>query len=433
MAYTSSGRLPIERASKIGHIKIIEEPRIQRLMEAFETVEPSHTDLLGELSGSTNLSDRGLLENIVAIDGSHAAIPNTLKNHKRVAFITAGAIVLTRSQITAMKDDPIMDPRDLSRDLLERSKVMAAMLPLSGVTIPGETVVQTIRKTTDEILRYTDLYSTLKFLVSREWQSAYDMQEHMGCVQCGDEFTLPRSQYNFRCPHCSEPHTLSDYLSLVQGSPDDWAREQTAIDLRNVMETLILMRFLRLYMDRPVVLKRTLFVKDGPLLLHAQLSRLVDPIRAFFRYLTEDKGRELHVVGIEKTGSLVEHLPQIENVLRHPGDFFLPSVRYLHERIQGMPFIEAKYSNRVQYGSKVVVRLGPDHLIAFNVPTGDFMSDPEISDLYGFTNSMAVLSEMLSYSYENALIPLVLANTMASIAMRPSTEILDQFANRLLA
>ncbi len=431
MAYTSSGRMPIERASKIGHIKIIQEPRIQRLIEAFEKVDDGGEDVLGELSGRLDLSQADELENVVAIDGSEVAIPNSLQEHKRIAFITVGAIVLRRTEIARMKASPIVDPRDLASQMQRNVSSIAAALPLSGVVIPGETLVDSIRKTVDEILRYTDLYDTLKFLVSREWLADYVVQEHMGCIRCHGEFPLPRSVVQFRCPHCREPHTLSDYLGIAHTPPEDFATEEAAISLRNVLETLHLFRFFKSYRDHPVLLKRTLFLKDGPLLLRAQLSRLIEPIRAFLRYLKE-KGTDIHLVGVEKTGDLVDHVPQIARVLREPGDYFLPTVRYLLERIQGVPYVESEYRNRVQYGSKVVVRLGPDHVVAFNTPTGEFLTEPQALDLYGFQESMSLLSEMVSYSYENALVPLVLANSLASISMRPSGDILEVFARRLL-
>jgi len=431
MAYTSSGRMPIERASKLGHVKFIDESRIQRLLESFERVDTDNDDHAGELSGHLDLSDAGELENIVAIDGSHAAVPNAVHNHRRLAFVSASVVILKRSVIAEMKRNPILDPRDVAGELRNSSSSKLAVLPLSGVTIPGETVVQTIRRTVDDVLRYTNLYDTLKFLISREWLLEYEMQEHMDCLECGVAFVLPRSKLSFRCPRCQAVHTLADYLTMVQGPPDDWATEEVAIALRTVLETLLLMDFLRVYRDRPRVLRRTLFVKDGPLLLRAQLSRLVQPIREFLAYLNSI-GRELHVVGVEKTGALVDHIPQIGSVLQSPGDYFLPTIKYLHERIQGVPFVENDYRNRVQYGSKVVVRLGPNHIVVLNVPTGDFRMEPQVQDLYGFNQSASALSEMLSYSFENALIPLVLVNSATSISMAPSNEILEVFARRLL-
>jgi hypothetical protein len=432
MAYEGSGRFPVERASKLGHVRLIQDSRVQRLLDAFERVDESGTDTLGELSGTIDLEDSAEIENIVTVDGSHIAIPNALAQQKRLAFITVAATVLRRSEIQALRATPIIDPRELAEQLDNSSEYNVAVLPLSGVSVPGETLVYTIRRIVDEWFHYYDLYNTLSFLIFREWDEDYTVQEHMQCYKCNEEFVLPRSRLNFSCPHCQEGHTLSDYLRIVENEPQDWAREEAAINLRNVMETLLLLKFLVAYKDRHIVLRRTLFVKDGPLLLRAQLSRLIEPIRNFLKFLKEE-GRSVYLVGIEKTGDLVDHIPQIGSVLRSKGDYFLPSVQYLHERVQGVPFLRETYRNRVQYGSKVVVRLGPDHVIAANIPTGDFLMDPDVADLYGFRESMTVLGEMLSYSHENALIPINLTNSVASISTHPSGDILEALAWRLLS
>ena len=134
----------------------------------------------------------------------------------------------------------------------------------------------------------------------------------MACVRCGKDFFLPRSELVFSCS-CGARHTLSDYLGIGAEAPDDWAREEAAISLRNVMEHLTLFHFLIQYRNRPEILRRTLFVKDGPLLLRAQLSRLVEPIRAYFVHLKQTVG-PVFVVGIEKNGELVNHVGEIADV-----------------------------------------------------------------------------------------------------------------------
>jgi hypothetical protein len=66
------------------------------------------------------------------------------------------------------------------------------------------------------------------------------------------------------------------------------------------------------------------------------------------------------------------------------------------------------------------------------VPTGEFLTEPRVDDLYGFAPSMAALADLLSYAHENALSPVVLANSSLSISLTPSTDILEEFAKRLL-
>ena len=431
MAYTSSGKLPFERASKVGHIKVIKEPHIQRLVEAFESVDNASQEQVGSLSGHLDLSDCGELENVVAVDGSYIPIPNEIKNHKRLAFFSVSTVVLQRREIEAMQASPIIDPRDLAKRLEDSHETLSWALPLAGISVPGQTLIETIRKLIDEFFQHSGLYPTLQFLLSREWLPSYEMTAYMGCIKCGRDITLPRSKLYFACPYCNQHHTLADYLQLVQSQPDDWAREEVVKMLMGVAENLYLLRFLVNYRDKPLILRRTLFLKDGPLLLSSQLARLVPAVREFLRYLSK-AGHQVHVVGTEKTGELVDHVPLIREVLLKPGDYFLPSVRYLQERLKGVVFDRDSYINRVSYGSKVVVRLGHEHTVAFNVPTGEYLLEPEEGELYGFQKSMALLSRMLSSAHENALVPLVLANSVASISSSPSADILETFARRLM-
>ena len=172
----------------------------------------------------------------------------------------------------------------------------------------------------------------------------------------------------------------------------------------------------------------TLFIKDGPLLLRAQLS-LVEPIRDFLQYV-HGKGWPLHLVGVEKSGDFVDYLKNQTSNPR-PRDT-LPDVRFLVEEINGAT-MSANYRNRVSYGAKVALRAGPDHIIALNVPTGEFKLNPCVADLLGFEESVRALSEVLSYRYPNAIIPLVLANSTVSIARKPSGAILQAFADHLMA
>ncbi|QIN79978.1 hypothetical protein GBA65_17260 [Rubrobacter marinus] len=67
-------------------------------------------------------------------------------------------------------------------------------------------------------------------------------------------------------------------------------------------------------------------------------------------------------------------------------DYFLPSVKFVVEEIADS-VMSSGYRNRVSYGAKVGVRVGPDHLLALNVPTGGFLTEPAPEDLMGFEES----------------------------------------------
>lgn len=433
-----SGRLPIERASKLGHMQLIEHEHVQRLLRQFQALEPRDGTAVGARSGHLDLSTPPSLDYVLTVDGGQALIPNELRRDKRMAFIKIGAMVIRREDVEALRARPVIDPRDLKAMFEGGTWTTSAALPLAGISLPGETVKSTIRKTVDAVLEYTKLYEVLNYLVSRQWDPAYEMDPsrnsdapHMACLECGQQFYLPKSAINFECSYCHESHRLSDYLGIGEESPDDWSREEAAMALRNSLETLTLFHFIiRTWQRTPALLSRTLFLKDGPLLLRAQLSRLVEPLRALIERIHADE-QPLHIVGIEKNGELVEHIEEIKKHLPEIGDYFLPSVQYLYEEIGGRVFNPRTFRDRVRYGAKLVVRIGPNHVIPMDIPTVGVQLTPQINDLLGVLESARLLSAMTSYAHDNALIPIKLANSLSSISERPSGDILRAFAGQL--
>ena len=153
------------------------------------------------------------------------------------------------------------------------------------------------------------------------------------------------------------------------------------------------------------------------------------PIRDFISYL-QAEGRPPNLVGVEKSGNFAGFMEEYRQALGEPGDYFLPTVRFVVEEVTGAVMTEG-YRNRVSYGAKVSVRVGPTTSSpSTSLPV--HLTEPEPNDLIGFEASVRCLSELVSYRYPNALIPLVLANSAASIARRPSGDILSAFAEGLM-
>lgn len=427
--------MPMERASKIGHIKMIQDPHLQRMLAEFESSGPTSGDPIGERSGHIDLTQPSSIQYVIAVDGGEAIIPNQIRSEKRVGLISVAALLLRMSDIEEMKNNPILDPRDLASRLKDSIWSNATMLPMAGIRLPGQSVKESIRKAVDSTLHFTGLYPTLQFLISREWDASFVMGSgdapYFFCRQCGGKIYVPKSTLHFRCSDCNHPHTLSDYLGIGEESAEEWTREETVKALRNTLETLTVFHFLRVWRNQPDILSQILFVKDGPLMLRAGLYRLVDSIRAYIAHLHR-QNIPFFLVGVEKSGEMVNHLDEIKTQLPDPGDFFLPTVPYIVEQIDGYAFNPQTYRNRVQYGAKAAVRLGPNHILPLNIPTPEFLLYPTPGDLIGFEESVVLLSGLISYRYENAIIPLVLANEHASISQRPSGNILESFINRFI-
>jgi len=66
--------------------------------------------------------------------------------------------------------------------------------------------------------------------------------------------------------------------------------------------------------------------------------------------------------------------------------------------------------------------------MVLNIPTGEYVENPTISDLIGVDRIFATLPTILSNQYEGALLPIELANGIASLSTYPSAQILKIFA-----
>jgi hypothetical protein len=430
MSYAKAG-YPTELASKVGHIKLIQDPMVQKLIESFEDHRPLPDKEMPALSGVVDLVAPMGITQVVTVDGGHQAVPNLVHPERQVGFVQVALQLVKLEAIEYLAQHPMADPRDVQRMLGQFTDHILAALPVVGVRLPGLTLRETIRESIHRFISHYELYPGFAYLVYRQWETQPATEPSMDCYGCGHPFVLPRNEITFDCPGCGHPHWLSDYLGLCERDSDDRSTEETVSNFRAALEALALFAIIIRFLDHESLMGRTLFLLDGPLTLRAQLSRLVEPIRDLIAR-QRDRGRSLYLVGVEKNGDFRGFADAYAAQIRHGGEFFIPSVQYILESINGRIFDPNTYRNRVNYGAKVVARLGSDHVLALNVPTGQFMMDPTQTDLIGLDDTLRALSRLRSYAHENALIPIVLANSAASISNRPSAGLLTQFVESLL-
>lgn len=430
MAFAKDG-YPTELANKVGHVKLIQDPLIQNIIEAFEDWTKPGQGVLPPVTGKLDLTGECQITQVITVDGGHQAVPNIARPERQVGFVQVAAQLIKMETIEFLRANPMVDPREVRGSLSRYTHHTLAALPLTGIHLPNLTVKQSLREAIHRFLSHYELYDALAYLVYRQWQEKLEDPPSMKCLNCGTFIELPRNALQFECHNCSEIHKLSDYLGLCDEDAEDRPRAEAVSNLRSVLEALVLFSFLIKFREREAIMKHTLFLLDGPLILRAQLSRLIEPIRDLIKD-QRNKGHELFLVGVEKTGELRSFADSYTGMLEKAGDYFLPSTKFITEEIHGRSFNAATYRNRVNYGAKTIVRLGPDHVIVLNVPTGDYEIDPQPDNLFGFEQTAQTLARLLSYSHDNALIPLIMANTEASISNQPSGGILAQFVDRIL-
>ena len=179
--------------------------------------------------------------------------------------------------------------------------------------------------------------------------------------------------------------------------------------------------------DRSLV-TNTLFIKDGPLTLRSQYSKLVPNIRAFLQH-AKSEGRPIHVIGQEKNGAFFDHLSAIvrfaaPHARGEPSTFAPLSHAFVRREVYRSPDLSNPYGSRTNWGEKVYVKLDPGTFLVLNVPTGDYINDPDrpiAADLIGLSRILATLPSLVSRKFEGALYPIDLAHGIASMSSYPSS------------
>jgi hypothetical protein len=142
-------------------------------------------------------------------------------------------------------------------------------------------------------------------------------------------------------------------------------------------------------------------------------------------------------MGQEKTGTLVDHLETFARQIPPLKKGDAPTYACLSHQIVQKEIYRThdpknSYGLRTNYGEKIFVKLDPHHHMVISVPTGaykpveDFPSGSK--DYIGLERILATLPSLISHRHQSALVPVELANGVASLSSYPSAAVLKVFS-----
>lgn len=441
MPYTQGTRLPGEFASKLGHLAVIESAWVRSLVSDFETVDRSEGDPSKTCWLQFDPSDTNPLRSIWAVDGSFVSVRSNQKPTKEVAFVKTALLMLDRARLDAV-DRELPHPL-LLRDALRDSGVQhATVFPLRNVRTSMGSNYDAVRNIVRDSMRVDQggaFYDTLKWLAYKQWiPGSSERSPGFGCPHCAGDVVdgLPHGADTSHCPLCGKEVFLSDVCGFHLDMNEDSAPDSLASSYMMVMEHLMLFTAVRLmwhHSDRSIICE-TLFIKDGPLTLRSQYSKIVPSIRSFLQH-AKSTGRPVHIIGQEKSGVFFDHL---SSIARHtPPHERGESLRYaplthrfVRTEVYRSPDLSSPYGFRTNWGEKLYVKVNPGTHMVLNVPTGEYVNDPQRpsrGDLMGLDRILATIPMLVSHKFEGALYPVELANGIASMSSYPSASILQRF------
>lgn len=442
MPYGQGTRLPGEAASKLGHLAVIKSEWVKSLVDDFESLDRLEGDPSNTVWSVFNSFEAASpLRGVWAVDGSFVSIKSTQKPEKEVAFVKTALLMLDKSKLDAIDKD-LPHPLLLREALKDSGIQHSTVFPLRNVRTSLGTNYDAVRHIVRDSLKVDQngaFYETLKWLAYRKWECDSSVRSpRYECPHCNELISvgLEYDADGDSCIKCNGSVFLSDIWGFHLDMDEDSAPEAVASSYMMVMEHLMLFTAIRLmweHSDESLV-SDTLFIKDGPLSLRSQYSKMVPNIRSFLEF-SKSKHRPVHIVGQEKSGAFFDHLASIVRFAApHARGENMTYVSLSHEfvrrEVYRTPDLSNPYGYRTNWGEKLYVKIDPGSYMVLNVPTGYYINEesrPVSSDLIGLNRILASLPSLVSHKFEGAMYPVELANGIASMSSYPSAAILQRF------
>ena len=447
MGYSSKGRKPIERASKIAHVEIINNPDVQAYID--QCVLPSAPDLQSMEGLLTDLAkvDVSEVSAVIAIDGGYTeTFVREEYPSASIAFFTFGPLLFQLSDLRALDTKHFIAPEDLRK--LKQIERYTLVLPTKGIRHSSQpSLSATIRRAVYDFFvkergsEREQLITSLTWFLFRRWKKRPDesLQERIEhCpYECGHgAITFSHSDPTTKdCPECRQAVYLTDTFRLHERIDEEVGGSGIAAYVMTMLEQLVLVHLIRNILEmKPSLLRNILFIKDGPLAFFGLVAPLYRPMRELVEHLLSQPGGPtgptLRLAGLEKSGAFVEHAAAIQERMR-PGSFFVVGDGYIRKYIvPSSSDVSSTYGQNTYYGQKVFFRASGGEMYVATVPGREYKAEPKASDIPHLYEVLSLISELRCSMYDNALIPVALANKLVSLSDFPSQRILTTFARQ---
>jgi hypothetical protein len=448
MAYTSlRGRKPVERASKISHTEIINSPDVKALLGKCAIPKPAESSILDDLTQDVLPPAEHRIRHVVAVDGGYreTSVREDFPSAS-ITFFTFGPLLFKLADLRDLDAQSFLAPEDMAR--LKNIQRYTLVLPTRNISREGKSLQLSIRETLQDFFERRDdddapLSDALRWLLFRGWSKtageSWQIPEcpNYGCT--GGPITLdPSTPDRSSCAVCDGPLFLIDSLRLHERIDEEQGAGGIAAYVMTTLEQLVLVHVIKaLFETKPAILGEILFIKDGPLAFFGQTAPLSKPMRELASFLgsqvdpSGEGGKSqslLNVAGLEKSGAFVEHAVQIADRLGSDSLLLLSNDYIYRYIVPGDPSSADPYGKNTYWGAKLIYKAGDGNVYVATVPTGEFTPSPKYGDFPNLTEILSVLGTLRCSMYDNALIPVALANKLVSLSEFPSSRILESFA-----
>jgi len=451
MAYTSlRGRKPLERASKISHTSVINNPQVQEFISQCAIPRAAERSVISSMLQDMSVPAEPRVRAVVAVDGSYREV--SVRDEfpsAAITFFAFGPLLFRLEELHKLDRQPFIAPEDLAR--LKNIQRFSLVLPTRNISRAGQSLTDSVRSTLHDFFITSHggdkpLVGTLRWVIFRLWTTGGDKNweipscPNAGCGRMRVVLTSDAPDMQ-TCSSCGGPIYMIDAFRLHERIDEEQGAGGITSYVMTLLEHVVMVHVVKaLWELKPAFLREIIFIKDGPLAFFGQTAPLSKPMRELASFLGKQRDPSggstavslLNAVGLEKSGPFVEHAVQIEGEMRPGTVLFLPNDYIYKYIIPGDPNGPDPYGKNTYWGSKLIYKAPDSNVYVATVPTHGFTPKPSYDDFLNLPDVLSVLSELRCSMYDNALIPVALANRLVSLSDFPSKRILEVFARESL-
>lgn len=438
MPYVSKrGRRPDEYASKSSHSYVVKDEAVKEFLSRCD-MPPRAEDVT--FSGRQQMFFEATTHNpirfIIAVDGGYNEVPVRVEfPSATICFFQIGALIFGIEDLENLDSQPFIDPVDMAK--LNNIQRLKFTLPVRNITLRGETsLTRSIRQTVFDFfgssLDNGTLLETLSWFLFQEYSNPIPQWVLATCPTC-DHTNIPliRSKmsrkYTFSCPHCGEEIFLTDVFRLHEVIDDELGAGGILGYVTTTIEQLVIVHLIHIILKtKPDLLNQILFIKDGPLAFFGQTANMHKPMRALVNYLFDN--HNLFMAGLEKSGPFVDHADEIRDIFDASSVLFIDNDYIYRYILPGKADPSNPYGRTTYYSNKMIFKTNADYMYVVSLPTRQVLSHPSENDFLNLHVILSNIEKLRCDMYDNALVPVALANKLVSLANHPSSKILQKFA-----
>ena len=450
-----------ELANKASHFDLIQDPDVKKFREECNYLkEPSEEEGNARTSSFAlipNLDKVKFPEQIIAIDGSpycsrlEDKLPST-----EIGYVKIGSVLIDLNDFSGLKVGKYVDSFKVAK-LLDSSDFLKFILPSTNVYWNGKSSVRdSFRAATDKHFydqrtRFdsnnpkTSLRTTLFHLASRRpsEMGTGDINKlkihkcpNEGCNHRHIEvLDIPDQQY---CPSCNAEVYPSDCLRLWEEVEEWQSNESVMKRFMGIVEHLLPVHYVRNLAENSLsALASTAFFLDRPLGIFGTAAWLHKPILS---YLAEVNNRlanknkpPVMIIGLQKTGQIVDYVSLIDRFIE-PNSFLAIDDDYRYKYIvPGRKPSKGGFGSETYYGQDFIYKTANGRTFIFALPypfatkdSSNFTNDKiKFENYQNLPLALALINKFECDLYENAIIPIALANQYTAISLVPGGQVLD--------